>query len=414
MSEEKEIIQLFCETIKQKIELCSITTRKEIIKSLIISIQKLPPILTPFLQTTNYDNKLERINENPNNIRSFLDYTTQHEGLQVYQSCREVMKLLLKFTDPNLISMYTLIFEVKKIFNDIQETSHWVLKPLTDIIYSRKHNLASLLTVTGALERCRLVSKYRNDTISTSLPTYHQIIDESNAYIEYGQSHEMWQRGVQTLLQMLCEQVPIQTMLTNILKTNFNVYCKDSQVSSANSQSQNNTSPVSKMLLEAAVLRVIQLVDYTEFYFSFPQNNAQKIQNSNQSLEFLYNNWWGEWQRFGSQFYTLIESKMINFEDFVLKLSQSKANGKVVKDNGVIWLISQCLPIEWVKEYFLNDIKLKNGVITSLILSFHNKVHSEQQQITIRDTALECLIYRIRSIFESAKEKPYIVCFLLY
>merc|ERR1711974_535225 len=58
--------------------------------------------------------------------------------------------------------------------------------------------------------------------------------------------------------------------------------------------------------------------------------------------------------------------------------------------------------IERLKGYFMRDITQHNGWLTSTILSFHNKFQSEQF-INMRDSAIDCLIYRIWAIFDEQK-----------
>jgi hypothetical protein len=69
--------------------------------------------------------------------------------------------------------------------------------------------------------------------------------------------------------------------------------------------------------------------------------------------------WWDEWQHFADQFYSFVESgygqltfqfqlcSLLDYEQFVHTLSRTRTTkGDRVKDNAVIWLLTQCLRIQ--------------------------------------------------------------------
>ena len=360
-----------CDIILSNLQRVYIDSAEIILYELLNNLQNLPLTLK-----TN-DLVSNPLQNNPSN-------------LNLYNDAQIGIKTLFRFlNEPIILPIYKIICIVQKYFKTINpaKSPHWILNPFIDIIFLHKQNLADFLIPYGRLDRCRIISKYKDDLVSQrKLPLKHQIIDDDTANIENErQSNTMWQRGVNTLLHLICEQVPIGTVLSTLLKTNFNVFC------SSSNQSDNQQS---QMLLEAVVLRVKQLVSFTEHKMNTLPNERLK----SLSLEEIYDDWWGEWHRFGFQFYTFVEKEMIDFEGFVCRISQCK-----ITDNGLIWLLSQCLMIERLKEYFMKDIIENNGWLTSTILSFRNKKHSEQA-IAIRDTSVDCLIYRIRAIVANKKK----------
>ena len=372
-----------CKIIQENLVRCSLTTREIILKELLVKIQGAPIIISPATIVNG---------SATNNVAT---------SLQLFDCIQKAVDILFSFinNEPTLLPMYKIITIVQEFFNDDQHKNqepHWILSRFTDIIFIHKHNLANLLTVMGSIERCRVVTRYRDDVSPQSnLPKAHQIIDESTACIEMGQqSNEMWQRGVHTLLKMICDQVPIGTILLHLLGTHFNVYPTRMNL---NQSSDHRKLPApSQLLLEACLLRVKQLVEFTEL-----RSKTKKF-DANSTLEDISKDLWGEWQRFGFQFYSFVEEQMVDFEDFVCKASQLK-----LRDNGLVWLLIQCICIERLKDYFMKDIRENNGWLSSTILSFNNPSQlAPDQKILIRDTSVEFLIYRMRSIVTN-KCSPY-------
>ena len=392
-----QLWNLFCDLISENLTRAALPTLQIILTETLSKIQSAPIQIT----SINYEENLEEYSNDFSSIQTNLKlFTCAQKGVRLLQSYLERY--------PPILPTYKIISIVQKFYRSQGKIirPHWILQPFTDIIFRHKQNLANLLIVTGRLERCCMATKYRDDLVTQChLPIEHQMIDENTAGIENGQQgNELWKKGVNTLLQMLCEQVPVGTVLSSLIYSQFNTYSspihknnkKSSTTSTSSSSSttqtpsqNNNQQKPSQMLLEATVLRVKQLINYSEHKMKEIQPHI--LQSS--SLEDIYNNWWGEWHRFGSQFYNFVEQGMIDFEAFVCKVAQNK-----LRDNGLVWLISQCLMIERLKGYFMKDIKEHNGWLTATILNLHNPTHLEQF-IGIRDSSLNCLIYRIWAIF---------------
>jgi hypothetical protein len=79
-------------------------------------------------------------------------------------------------------------------------------------------------------------------------------------------------------------------------------------------------------------------------------------------------------------------------------LAKSEVNGKPVRDNAVVWLLTQCLPLDPIKKILKDDLAKKNGnqygFLISTLMSFYNKDQATTAAIyhDIRDTAMTCFV----------------------
>jgi len=140
-------------------------------------------------------------------------------------------------------------------------------------------------------------------------------------------------------------------------------------------------------------------------------------------LTAFHNEWWGEWQRFGYQFYLFVETGILDFEAFTCALVSARdSSGQPLRDNGIVWLFSQCLSLDSVKNLFMRDILQEKGWLTSCVLKMADYKQCEitaqllQQlqastnttlepfgscsALELRDSAVECFTYRIKCVVE--------------
>lgn len=350
----------------------------------------------------------------------WLEQHPRIDGLYLVQCAQVGTRLLERILDENLVATALVVADVKVRagaggrHSCEEEEQHWVLEPFLARVMARKHSLASILTVTGAVERCRVSSLLNDHDLITHqflcdrVPE-HQVVDDRTSSLEdCDQSVKLQHQGTSLLLHMLCEQLPVRGTMLKVILSNFELVPQ---------RRRSGEPPQSQMLLDACVLRVVQLVEASMRAEqergkarASPGNAAAPMEVGPQSLQELYGSWWGEWVRFGYQFFQFVESQVIDFEAFVCALSQARLRGgQAMKSNAIIWLLSQCLPIEPLKEYFKNDVLVRNCWMTSIISNMYSKEQAAQSKFAIRDSAIDCLIYRIRTAVSAAKQNPFVV-----
>jgi hypothetical protein len=143
----------------------------------------------------------------------------------------------------------------------------------------------------------------------------------------------------------------------------------------------------STLVSDALVERVIQLLQA----HPSPENVKDRADEVS-----LYEMWWGYWQIFGEQLYALVDVGLVDFVTFVHRLAHA-ASG--VRDNAIVWLLAQCLPIDVVKSSYREDILAPDTPLLTRTLRFVN-----EQQMTVdilsllhelRNSALSCFAMRL-------------------
>jgi len=178
---------------------------------------------------------------------------------------------------------------MKQVYSARQpHVTHWSLEPFFAPLRTRKRRLASLLTVSGFMERIRFTPLFRFDDFSTQLllPKEYQVIDdESSSLHKEDLELEAWQAGVATLAFMLREQVPFEVLI-KVINTRFGRYAPTA--AAANPQVTNITSmQPSQLLLEATVVRLVQMIEYTRaaelrYLQQYPAGSSAALQRANE------------------------------------------------------------------------------------------------------------------------------------
>lgn len=164
-------------------------------------------------------------------------------------------------------------------------------------------------------------------------------------------------------------------------------------------ESSSGTAPVtikpSSSLVEAAVYRVIQLVENAE---------PPAVGGQSRTVEEICDIWWGQWQCFADQFYAFVDNGFIDFEQFVAKLSRARMTGTLKRDNAIVWLLTQCLPLDGIKQLFLADFK-QHGRLFAHLVEFYNPIQAERSRFDLRDTSLACLVFRTQESLSTPDSK---------
>jgi len=201
----------------------------------------------------------------------------------------------------------------------------------------------------------------------------------------------------------------------------------------------------SQLLLEACVLRVVDFVERSQkpavplvSVVVNPTAATAKPANTpmNTNIKEAFEEWLGEWYYFASHLYYFIENGLIDFQEFVYALSKAKLNNSTsspIKDNMIIWLLAQCLPLESVKNIFKKDALLHypsapsgpglaadtdgHGAeqsatnahhhhhhhqtsLMATIQSFINVQQLQEQEFPLRDTSFGCFMSRVKMVLE--------------
>lgn len=144
----------------------------------------------------------------------------------------------------NYIPVYHLITEITNETN-----LHWTLSPFVAPYIARKNNLASLLTLIGTYEICRIIGPSREEEFFArrKISMKHQLAVKDPISPPAGDSI-VWNRYIGTLQHLICEGVPLHLVKSQV-------------ASSADLKSQ-QSSP-SDVLLNAVVLRTLQLIQFS-------------------------------------------------------------------------------------------------------------------------------------------------------
>jgi hypothetical protein len=105
--------------------------------------------------------------------------------LSQFQSVKKGLTLLSILINPSnpYLSVYNIITEL----NNMSPTPfHWTLTPFLSQYIARKQNLASLLTLVGSYELCRIIGPSREEEFFARLkiPQKHQIVIRYSIYID--------------------------------------------------------------------------------------------------------------------------------------------------------------------------------------------------------------------------------------
>jgi mediator of RNA polymerase II transcription subunit 23 len=287
-------------------------------------------------------------------------------------------------TQAGVLSHYDMFTELRHFVSEQDRggQAHWTLETFQNILRIRKHNLSALLSVTGSAERCRMfgVHQAEETAIFYKVPPKHRMVDEKTL-------SSPRTTFVYSLVQMIVHRAPM-----DIIKAQISPFAESASGGSAAPTSVapgggGATGTASVQLTEAAVFRVCQLLEIEQ-----PRGDM-----TNMNIEQFCDMWWGQWQNFSEELYAFVEDGLIDFGQFIMSLAKSQrlSTPARIKDNSVIWLIAQCLPLDNVKKLFVHDLTSNHGRLFLRMFEFHNAQQSDASGFELRDTALNCLIFRL-------------------
>lgn len=280
-----------------------------------------------------------------------------------------------------VLSHYDMITELRHFVGGPQDRggSHWTLETFQNVLRIRKHNLSALLSVTGSAERCRMfgVHQAEETAIFYKVPPKHRMVDEKTL-------SSPRTTFVYSLLQMIVHRAPMDIIKAQIAPGDS---ASSGSATPASAGGGASAGTASSQLAEAAVFRVCQLLETEQ-----PRGDM-----SNMNVEQFCDMWWGQWQNFSEELYAFVEDGLIDFGQFIISLgkSQRQSTPGRIKDNVVIWLIAQCLPLDNVKKLFVHDLTSNHGRLFLRMFEFHNSQQADVSGFELRDTALHCLIFRL-------------------
>ncbi|KAL6058560.1 Mediator of RNA polymerase II transcription subunit 23 [Balamuthia mandrillaris] len=277
-----------------------------------------------------------------------------------------------------------LLYTELKPYLEKSQPPHWMLEPFINSLHIHKTNLLSMFTVTGSAERCRLFGPSRAEELSAmnKVSKKYSIIDEKILPSPRDQFKY-------ALVQLLCQRAPLHVFKMQVLTGNPELLASSTQ-NATGAGGLTTVGTPSSLLMEATVMRIVQLIE------SFDQKNAE-----GKSLEEFCDAWWGQWQWFADQFFAFVDNKLIDFPQFLLTLSRARVQGSKIKNNIILWLIIQCLPLEHIKKLFINDLTVGGGRLFIRLLDFYNMEQPKASPFELRDASFDCLLFRVHHVQDS-------------
>jgi hypothetical protein len=105
-----------------------------------------------------------------------------------------------------------------------------------------------------------------------------------------------WNKYISTVHHMICEGVPLHTIKSQVI---------------SHADLKSSQPKPSEVLLNAVVLRTLELIQYSHMKQLQHQQQQQQPQDPSSSSGSLIDgteSWWEEWQLFAEQFYTFVEN----------------------------------------------------------------------------------------------------------
>eukprot|EP00026_Physarum_polycephalum_P000590 Phypoly_transcript_00591.p1 GENE.Phypoly_transcript_00591~~Phypoly_transcript_00591.p1 ORF type:complete len:1441 (+),score=280.99 Phypoly_transcript_00591:85-4407(+) len=279
------------------------------------------------------------------------------------------------------------------IYSELPTNAHWTMQGWLTPYQKKLSRLCCLFAPSGFRQMCTVMGLFRLEEAKSIANSCKNVA----RYVPSPDWGRAWHTCVHALHHLICQGAPLEWIQAHLrvlgqLMENYE-YITHPMPSSTNGAPTPTPpkSAASQLLLEAAVMRVMDLVEVD-----------QDVKGK--SMEQLMTEWWGEWCCFADQFYIWVEIGMLDYEKFVLVLAEKYTRaGNPLKDNAIIWLLGQCLPLDHVKEMFRAELMQQHGahygrVFPFVISLFNESQLSEDRAILLRDTAVLCLAFRIYGI----------------
>ena len=115
----------------------------------------------------------------------------------------------------------------------------------------------------------------------------------------------------------------------------------------------------------------------------------------------------GRVDHLADQFNALLVGNHVEFEEFVLMLvhsGKSYFGGSSLRDNAIIWLITQVMPLEVVKAAISTNVAKPPGPTPTLpdaIIAFYEGKRRQSEGFgELLDASIACIIWRLRTILK--------------
>ncbi|KYR00742.1 putative mediator complex subunit 23 [Tieghemostelium lacteum] len=245
---------------------------------------------------------------------------------------------------------------------------------ILDPLFKRATNLNLLLCVSGFANTARLVGStfYLNQDITIQASYGNQLTDFPPRLTNNKPLNNRYSIIVQHLLSQDYNLEGIKEFLFPHIN------------------SQTLKAKIINLVTDALVQKTLQLLNKYD-------NNPLPQQ---QGIPFIQTPAWKEWVLFTDQFFLLVESQLVDYEQFILTLAEKKMkNGQSIRDNIVILLIAKPTIINDAKLVMVNDIKkqIDNniGFLLPAVLSFYNETQFNDNKLNIFNHSL--ILYLLRT-----------------
>lgn len=296
---------------------------------------------------------------------------------------------------------------------DSADIIHWILQPFLIPIFKRLNNLEHIISlgtsnaalgsyVFGSVDR---LSKYTNSVISQ---------------LGYG-----FEKVSATYYNLLVEHAPLSVFTLDLSPTHVGQVTSSSSSSKDSFQNLRNvsskrsreTSPTveSKSLAtnsqteprsavrRAVLLRIMMLINYLLGRDSTDHDLDVERTLSNSVFEgWKYS--WGEWLIFADQVCALIAAKLLDYTELITSIDKMFRSHDLNArfEHYVIWMISQIMPLEIVKQIFQMDLQFNKSSLSLKIMEFYDSSKEPKSDSyglsEIRDASIVSFILRLKNI----------------
>ena len=121
------------------------------------------------------------------------------------------------------------------------------------------------------------------------------------------------------------------------------------------------------------------------------------------NFEALSETWISSWLSFASMMYVFIEWKMVDVDQYLLRVHQEMETieGPNKRDNRILWTILVCIPLKTPRESFGNDLNPDDLFLSSILFSCLNERQAMIRNSVLFDVAIAALRMRISTMPES-------------
>ncbi|SPQ99143.1 unnamed protein product (mitochondrion) [Plasmodiophora brassicae] len=139
-----------------------------------------------------------------------------------------------------------------------------------------------------------------------------------------------------------------------------------------------------------------------------PPTPSVPVGNTNNSKSIM-TSWkgdWGEWLILSDQLNAFLLHGLVEFEEFVMMLvhsGKSYFGGAPLRDNCIVWLVTQMMPLEVVKQTLsidFNNREKRGAHLADCLTAFHDPSsgRTTDGQSELLDSAIACLFWRLRAL----------------